>query len=121
MKIAILILLSIIPFKANAEWKELIKIDESEYYFNTEGIQRSGTNVFFWQLINDLAGSKRAQIEVNCSIRKYRILYFSSHSEKFANGTISSISEDPTMWMAVPPDTAVGTAYNHFCKLAELL
>lgn len=119
MKISYLMLLLILPIKASAEWKEILKTDVYGYYMNTEGIDISGSKVSFWKLINNSNGSERGQIELDCSIRKFRILHFSSYSKQFAGGRLILVNNKPTEWSPIPPDSILGLEYDFLCAAAE--
>ena len=107
----ILCLLAFVTSPAWAEWVKVRETKDATFYIDTATIRKDGHFRKIWEVKDfrerDTGGemSVRFLSEYDCKEERYRVLSLSSHSEPMAGGHIVISGDDPSHWVAIPPDT----------------
>lgn len=99
------------PTFAQAEWVKMHENSATIFYIDPATIHKSGNFRKIWEVKNfkvrDPGGemSVRFLSEYDCKKRHYRVLTLTSHSDPMACGQIVVWGDDPSQWVAIPPDS----------------
>ena len=120
-KIIITCLLATSLASAMAEWTQVYKTYNANFYIDYETIRKDGNLRKVW-VIQDLNKrykdgemSRRDYLEFDCKNESRRTLDSSTHAGKMARGeTLSSGNTGLQGWIPIPPDTAIETILKIF-------
>ena len=105
---------------AHAEWSEISSGGGVTMYADFETIQRRDGSVFVWKLFDlsrtDLPyRSVAGYVEIDCALRRYRILTSVGYSENMAQGKPTSDKGDLD-WDYSPPGTHDAYLIESICQ-----
>jgi hypothetical protein len=121
MKKLFLLGLMMLASSAWAEWGKYASSDGVEFFFDPSTVRKSGNFSKVWVIYNlpstkDGASSYRLRKEFDCSNEKFRALYFSMHTKKFAKGEVLESSDEPdSHWSEIPPRSPVRILHAIVC------
>ena len=121
MKKLFLVCLMMLAGSAWAEWVVYFESDLATHYFDPATIRKDGHIRRVWALQElrkrnkDGEMSRRMRYEHNCKQERYRILFYTFHSESMAGGEILATGGEDNNWLEIPPATAGETIFNIVC------
>jgi len=123
-RIALMLISTGISLSASAAWVEIGSNESGTFYIDPPSIQRSGSIVKMWYLVdfrNVQVDSNTKQFlsskdlsEYDCQQERARTVYYNNYSEKMGGGKITFTLKDPLQWR---PATS-GTVASALLKIA---
>ena len=107
----LLCLLVLVAAPAWAGWVKVRETKDATFYIDPATIRQDGNFRKIWE-VKDLKArtsgdemSAKFLSEYDCKEKRYRVLALTSHSKPMASGKIVISGNDPSPWIAVPPNT----------------
>jgi len=121
LRIVLCLVLAVIAMPARAEWVKLREAGAATHYIDRTTIRMNGNLRTVSELKDfkerDPGGemSLRFLSEYDCKEKRFRVRALTSHSEPMAGGEIVVSGDDPSQWVAVPPNTLGEAKLNFVC------
>ena len=121
-KVFFLLVLSAAP--AYAEWIKVVSTDHDDFYLDSEQSQKFGSSITVWVLRDHLTvrvgkngpyQSSKDQMEIDCKVRRIRLLYSSDHPKAMGEGRFIDSSHGPMSWNSVDPRSTLNRIVSLAC------
>lgn len=128
MKIFLILLMTILPTKAFADWLLIYEDQKKEIFMDLENLRFYKDKVRLWLLedYKEMQYIKKIQYfsvksfnEFDCGIKKKRILAYSLYEKKMAKGKVIFSKGRPFKWSKVEPSTINSVYMNLGCDELE--
>jgi hypothetical protein len=136
-KAILLMILAVVSSNAAAEWVEVVKAGDDDYYADPSTILKSGNMVKMWELRNSnwsdefknlmkgleatfpdyrkTALSVKMQIEFDCKEQQTRTLFVYNYTGNMGLGEIIPSTIDTDKWEPIVPDSVAEALWKYAC------
>jgi len=121
-------LLAIASSSVMAEWVELGSSPTDTLYADPAAIRIEGQTARLWALDNFKTAqgledgttfmSEKMQYEYDCKLAQWRLIYFSAHSDRMAEGEVVDFNLVPSDWQPIPPESPLEVTWKIACGRA---